>query len=77
MIETEDYWIIDDIFIFKPKFNGLIINCVDKINKCSRLISITIKSVASKILWSVVFNGSLPDLFFIEISIPLTILMKI
>ena len=38
MIETLDYWIVDNKFIFKPEFNKSIIKYIDVISNCDTLV---------------------------------------
>lgn len=38
MIETEDYWLLDNTFIFKPHYNSSIKIYIDLITECSELI---------------------------------------
>ena len=38
MIETNNYWILDDAIIFKPKFDNVLDDYVDIISKYNKLI---------------------------------------
>jgi hypothetical protein len=38
MLETNDYWILDDTIIFKPEFNSSLDNYVEIISKYKKLI---------------------------------------
>ena len=38
MTEIIDYWILDDIIIFKPKFNNVLDDYVEIISKYDKLI---------------------------------------